>query len=352
MNDIRKLKNGYAVTALNVNDMLQEAMWLLATTGVPGESRNGPTLVMPGPTLLTYRHPEQRVLFNATRNANPFFHLMESLWMLAGRNDVTFVAQFVKRMADFSDDGEVLHGAYGFRWRNWFAFDQLDALLEHLADKPNTRRAVLGMWSPNGDLVASEGVGGIDGKDVPCNTHIYFNVDDAALDMTVCNRSNDLVWGACGANAVHLSILQEYLARALGLEMGTYFQFTNNLHLYTERFSVEDLKLRYATDDRYNSPGDGVEVLTPHPLMSVSKAGWDEDLHKFMSDPLGDAAYMDPFFNGVAAPMYAAWHEHKHSARYYAGVVTANAIAADDWRVACLEWLNRSGDARKAKVNA
>lgn len=350
MNDIRRLKSGYAVTARNVNGMLQEAMWALAINGVPGESRNGPTLVMPGPTLLTYRCPEERVLFNAVRNANPFFHLMESLWMLAGRNDVAFVEQFVKRMTEFSDDGEVLHGAYGFRWRNWFAFDQLDSILEHLIEKPNTRRAVVSMWSPNGDLAASEGVGGIDGKDVPCNTHIYFNIDDGALDMTVCNRSNDLVWGACGANAVHLSVLQEYLASSLGIEVGTYFQFTNNLHLYTERFAIEDLKLRYAADDRYVAQGE--ERLGTFRLITCARSAWDDDLRKFMSDPLGDTMYEDPFFNGVAAPMYAAWHEHKHSARHYAGVVTANAIAADDWRVACLEWLNRSGDARKAKVTA
>ena len=32
------------------------------------------------------------------------------------------------------------------------------------------------------------------------------------LCMTVCNRSNDMLWGAYGANVVHMSMLQEFVA--------------------------------------------------------------------------------------------------------------------------------------------
>jgi hypothetical protein len=35
--------------------------------------------------------------------------------------------------------------------------------------------------------------------------------------MTVTNRSNDLCWGMLGANYVHFTILQEYLAARLGV---------------------------------------------------------------------------------------------------------------------------------------
>ena len=61
-------------------------------------------------------------------------------------------------------------------------------------------------------------------KDLPCNTHVYFSIRDGFLDMTVCNRSNDLIWGCCGANAVHMSYLQEYVAIMCGVDIGFYTQ--------------------------------------------------------------------------------------------------------------------------------
>ena len=93
----------------------------------------------------------------------------------------------------------------------------------------NDRRAVLEMWDAEGELRMANSC-----KDHPCNTHIYFNVRDNILDMTVCNRSNDMIWGALGANAVHMSILQEYIASHIGARVGIYTQFSNNLHAYTE----------------------------------------------------------------------------------------------------------------------
>ena len=49
-------------------------------------------------------------------------------------------------------------------------------------------------------------------EEIPCNTAIYFKVREGKLNMTVSNRSNDVIWGTFGANVVHMSILQEYVA--------------------------------------------------------------------------------------------------------------------------------------------
>src|SRR5690606_1699783 len=140
--------------------------------------------------------PEQRVLINPLRDANPFFHLAESMWMLAGSNLAAPMVRLVGNMASFSDDALVFHGAYGHRWRNRFGYDQLLNVIKLLQRDPTTRRAVIAMWDPNSDLdYALRG-----GLDTPCNTHLYFGVRDGALNMTVCCRSNDAVWGAHGAN--------------------------------------------------------------------------------------------------------------------------------------------------------
>lgn len=321
------------ITALNVNHALPEGLWWLATAGKRTVSRNGPVVVSPCPVVTTYTYPRERVLFNAQRDANPYFHLMEALWMMAGRNDVAFPAHFIKRMREFSDDGQTLHGAYGKRWRSYFIVDQLQLIIKLLKRAPDSRRAVLQMWSAAADLsVAGQS------KDVPCNTHAYAELREGELSLTVLCRSNDAIWGAHGANAVHFSVLQEYLACALNANMGKLYQFSNNYHVYTERFDVEELKLQYYPDDRYDTKLE--RYAQTYPLMRVEQPAWDEDLIRFMSDPGGDTVYHDPFFHEVAAPMYASWSAHRRGLPMQARA-TAEAIAAVDWRIACLEWLAR-----------
>ncbi len=118
--------------------------------------------------------------------------------MLDGRDDVASIASYVKRMETYSDDGKTLQGAYGYRWRSHFSIDQLLSVINKFQVSPEDRRIVLTMWDPITDL----GIGQRRSKDLPCNTHVYFKIRDNHLLMTVCCRSNDIVWGAYGANVV------------------------------------------------------------------------------------------------------------------------------------------------------
>ena len=209
-------------------------------------SRVGDVAMMNHPALIVLggNDPVQRVLFNPARDANPFFHLYEAMWMLSGSEDIRSLEIFSSKIASFcSDDGKTANGAYGARWR--FArdpeipsgpgkcIDQLELLIQHLTKNPKSRRAVLQMWMPDRDLLKIEVT-----KDCCCNTAVYFTIregnhrDGKYLDMTVTNRSNDLVLGLMGANLVHFTILQEYMARSLGVQVGLWYQFTNNLHVY------------------------------------------------------------------------------------------------------------------------
>src|SRR3989304_1089903 len=109
----------------NVHEALPLGIAMLEEFGSRGESRNGSVLVMDEPVTTVYERPRERVIFWNERDANPFFHFYEGLWMLGGRNDVKSLTRFVKRMESYSDDGKTFHGAYGYRWRNHFHFDQL-----------------------------------------------------------------------------------------------------------------------------------------------------------------------------------------------------------------------------------
>lgn len=333
----------YGIQARNVHQVLPCAMNQLQQHGVKRESRNGPVLVFPAPVIIQYEQPWERVMFWPERDCNPFFHLVESLWMLAGRNDVAFVAAYVKRMADFSDDGKTFNAAYGYRWLHWFKINQLEVIAEALKANPDCRRQVLAMWDGHHDL-------GLNSKDLPCNTHAYFLRDAAGrLTMTVCNRSNDIVWGALGANAVHFSMLQEYVAMLIGCPMGPYWQFSNNMHGYLNTAepllplgSIPFQKIR--DDDPYNQG-----AVTHHPLLSPGELieHWEEDLHAFME--LGTPPGLKTkFFRKVVAPMCSAYRRYKETegeAKFGAALDALFLCEAPDWQRAGEEWILR----RKAK---
>lgn len=342
------------IEARNVNNAVAQALPYLLKEGERADSRNGKVLVAPGPVITVYMYPTQRVLFSPLRNANPFFHLMESLWMLAGRNDVAFPQFFNKKFGDYSDDGFTVHGAYGYRWRTMFGMDQIAHIVDELGAKPQSRRAVLQMWSAFGDLTPIQVkeyntelaalVGGINSRDIPCNTHAYFEVRNHKLNMTVCNRSNDVIWGAYGANAVHFSMLQEYIARQLHLDVGLYTQFSNNFHVYTDIYNEETLEKladEAAVTDYYNDLPykNNVMQVHPYPIMSTDVKTWNADLRQFMRDPGSNYTYTDKFFNDVASPVFKAWADRKMKAGN--GLTFIDMIAAEDWKLACTQWVAR-----------
>lgn len=218
------------IHANHPDQALHDALLLLSSDWIREESRNGPVLRFDTPVTTVWEPGFSCVSTDPNRDANPFLHYIESFWMLAGRNDVALVAKLAANMQNYSDDGETLHGAYGYRWRNWFGVDQISQIINELIANPTSRRCVLQMWDGHVDL----GKARSGGKDVPCNTAIYFDPMGDELNMTVTNRSNDLVWGAYGANVVHMSFLHSYIAHMVGKKTGTYYQMSNNLHLYVD----------------------------------------------------------------------------------------------------------------------
>lgn len=218
----------HVVTARNVHQALPQGIRYLRSHGVRRDSRNGPVLVAPNPVTTEYRRPTERLVFWPQRDVNAAFLLYESLWMLAGRNDLAPLTRYIKEFGRYSDDGVTLHGAYGHRWRVAFGDDQLAKIARRLAANVEDRRAVLQIWDAQMDL-------DVDSKDLPCNDTVTFQRNaDGELDMVVFNRSNDIIWGAYFANAAHFSMLQEYLACWIGCPVGRYWQVSTNYHAYVQ----------------------------------------------------------------------------------------------------------------------
>ena len=340
----------------NVSEALYQVKLAIEKEGVKVETRNGAALEFPTPVTTTYTHSRERVLFYPERDANPFFHFMESLWMLAGRNDVEWISQFNGRISTYSDDGEYFHGAYGFRWREWFGEDQLKTAIHRLKTYPNDRRTVVGMWDPWEDLQTYN-----DGKDYPCNTQIYFWSRENKLNMTVVNRSNDMIWGAYGANAVHMSFLLEYMASMCGFKVGVYNQFSNNLHAYVE--TLEKLRTIVAGQGEYEPyltiADDGLSYTSPplidNPAIFDSELtdwfktwGGDNNAHKTRMkyyNKVSDTKTVNTYLHTTATPMMKSWRAWKTKGKNTMfiedAIKEAKNIEDRAWRKACVEWLER-----------
>ena len=317
------------INARNVSEALYLAVQALETTGVEVDTRNGKALEFPYPVTTSYSHSRERVLFYPMRDANPYFHLMESFWMLAGKNEVDWISKYNGRMSSYSDDGVTINGAYGYRWKNWFGKDQLEIAIHRLLNYENDRRTVVSMWDPIKDFSIEN-----TGKDHPCNTQIMFWVRNNTLNMTVCNRSNDMIWGAYGANAVHMSVLLEYMAARIDCAVGTYYQFSNNLHAYVD--TLEKVKNIEPDYDPYLHLGDN-RNYNPKPLVD-EPACFDKELQRWMNNETN--TYTNSYFDQVLTPMDLSWSAWK-AKNIDEAVRHAENIEDLAWRKACIEWLMR-----------
>lgn len=334
----------HVIRALNVNDAWPQALRLLEEEGERRPSRNGSVVVVPEPVSTVYEKPTERALFDPVRDANPIFHLHEALWMLAGRDDATWLDRFVRDFsARFAEDEGRMHGAYGRRWRSWFerahheaagnygnpgTIDQLDTVVRLLRADPYDRQAVIQMWDAEADL----GVPGL--ADRPCNTQIYLRADRGSLDATVTCRSNDAVYGAYGANVVHFSVLQEYLAARIGIPVGRYTQVSNNFHMYD--WSLKQVDVESA--EEWMRDGDYPAV---RPLVDDPET-FDEEVRAYVEDPLSVRvlASQNTFLAEVAQPMFRV-NELRLEGDLERALASCSHIEAGDWRVATERWIAR-----------
>lgn len=339
----------YALNVRNVNHALPRGLDLLRSRGLKVSPRGQETLEYPGPVATTYERPEEMVLFDKARDANPFFHFFEALWILAGRNDVRFLAHFNSKMAEYSDNGVTFHAPYGSRLRHEHGIDQIEKCIEILKKDPDSRQAVMSIWSPALDLSP-----GIITKDRPCNDMVFLKVRDGALRMTVCIRSNDIVWGAYGANAVQFGTLLKYMAGRIGVRVGTLTQVSDSYHVYTSlpywqqwcESTPQGLVPRVDDPYEWNWTLDS-SIRSPSHYMNAEDLElglFDQDLNLFFSNwdkgaISSDDGYKSRSFRSTALPMFFTHVQWKTNEKYSA-LETADTIEADDWRVAAKNWMN------------
>lgn len=176
----------------------------------------------------TMEQPRDMFILNKEREWNREYAEAEWQWYLSGDRNIHKLGDLYgkvppiwTRMAD--EDGNV-NSNYGWQWnRN----DQLEKVIDKLSN-PNTRQAAISIY--DGKEIHAYN------NDTPCTYAVQFTIMPKTnkLNMAVVMRSNDLWFGFCNDQYCFAS-LQMLVAYQLGIDVGEYYHYAHNLHLYNNK---------------------------------------------------------------------------------------------------------------------
>lgn len=207
--------------------------------------------------LLKIANPRTRLSRTETRSTL-FTCFGELLWYLAGSNQLSFIRYYIPRYSEYSDDNKTIYGGYGPRMCGPGKHNQIATIIELLKKKRESRQAVVQLFNASDILKAH--------KDIPCTCSLQFMVRRGRLELFVNMRSNDAYMGL-PHDVFSFTMLQEIVARALGVELGTYKHAVGSLHLYDDKRSAAEQYL--AEGWQSTVPMPPMPVGDPFPALKV-----------------------------------------------------------------------------------
>lgn len=156
----------------------------------------------------------------------------EQIWFISGaRKPEIFLRDYTKIWDLFTNPGDVVTVAYGYRWRKHFGRDQLKMLIKLLEEEPSSRQGVIVTWDPAQDGLSSK----VKKKNVPCPYTFTVNIIGGRLHFHNIIRSNDMILGMPGDTA-GFALLAHILAQRLGVKPGIYSHSISNAHIYSNHY--------------------------------------------------------------------------------------------------------------------
>jgi thymidylate synthase len=157
----------------------------------------------------------------------------EQAWFIMGsRKPDDFLREYTKIWDAFTNPGDVVTVAYGYRWRKHFGRDQLKLLIDLLRNEPGSRHGVVVTWDPSQDGLSLQKK-----KNVPCPYTFTVNIIAGRLHLHNIVRSNDMLLGA-PHDIAGFALLQCILAQELGVRPGIYSHSISNAHIYDTHYDA------------------------------------------------------------------------------------------------------------------
>jgi len=226
-------------------------------------------------------NPCNVALINEQRKFSPRYAAAEFMWYLNGDATLEQIQHYCPSYGKFAEDAL---GAYGPRVVGNRYGNQLDEAALTLCDNPNSRRAVVSIWTAK-DLFDKHRL------DVPCNNTWSFYVQDGKINMIANMRSNDAWLGMPNDIFANCCVLLT-MAKLTGRKPGWYQHQVGDLHLYTKDSKKAQRALQEA-------PSIGFPLKFDNRIVS-----WC-DVEEFLKRELalrthGLRVYTcDPFFNSL-----------------------------------------------------
>ncbi|MEK7574952.1 MAG: thymidylate synthase [Patescibacteria group bacterium] len=170
----------------------------------------------------------------------------EQAWFIMGsRKPEDTLRTYTKIWDAFTNPGDVVTVAYGYRWRKHFGRDQLKLLIDLLEKEPGSRHGVIVTWDPSQD-----GLSLFKKKNVPCPYTFTVNIIAGRLHLHNIVRSNDMILGF-PFDVAGFALLAHILAQKLRVRPGVYSHSISNAHIYDSHFAgAEELIKRQNTHQK------------------------------------------------------------------------------------------------------
>lgn len=165
--------------------------------------------------------------------------VIELLWFLKGDTNIAYLKENgVSIWDEWADENGDLGPVYGKQWRSWAApngetIDQVKWVLDEIKTNPTSRRLIVSAWNPADVNVMAL---------PPCHCLFQFNVMDGKLNCQLYQRSADVFLGV-PFNIASYALLTMMMARATGLEPGTFVHTFGDAHLYSNHFEQARLQI-------------------------------------------------------------------------------------------------------------
>ena len=147
-------------------------------------------------------NPKNNYILNKDRKWSQEYAEAEWQWYLSGDPSISKLGEIYGKIPGIwelmADKYGHVNSNYGYQWKR---FNQLDKVIEQLKNNKNTRQAAISIY----------------------------------------DGSNDIWYGFCN-DQYCFSSLQMLVAYETGYELGTYYHFAHNLHLYNDK--LPELKTR------------------------------------------------------------------------------------------------------------
>lgn len=162
--------------------------------------------------------------------------IVENLWFLSGKRDISFLHQHNCKFWDlWADEKGHVPSAYGSFWRGYDShvygctIDQIKCVINELKKNPYSRRLVVSAWHP---------INAIHSSLPPCHLLFIFNVqnfkDGARLCLHLTQRSGDVALGI-PYNIAGYSFLMHLISRFTGIPVGIFAHSIVDAHIYTSK---------------------------------------------------------------------------------------------------------------------